>query len=122
MESLRIASICLSPRNTGKNSPKQIFSDKKATHNLIEEKIVKSRLAVPAKNEIKKPRDKNNSCVPVARSTVFPYYITSQSGSNRVNIPQEEQGQKPRIGILKKQKKYRNLFVLLEPSYKQQSL
>ena len=99
-----------------------MFEDRKATHQVVEDKILKKRVAAPARKEKTQARKPNNSCVPVPRSTVFPYYITSQSGSKKVNETHNEQGQFSRIGKLKKQKGYRNLFVLLEPSYKQQSL
>ena len=55
------------------------------------------------------------------RSGVFPYYVISQHGSN-ANISKwnEEQGPVKKIGILKKQRAYRNLFVLIDPKRKEQ--
>mmetsp|Transcript_7577 Transcript_7577/g.6709 ORF Transcript_7577/g.6709 Transcript_7577/m.6709 type:complete len:122 (-) Transcript_7577:82-447(-) len=121
MESLRIRSLNVSPKNSTKASPIK-FGSRRASLMATEQKYVKNHLAVPPKMERTKIREKHGSCVPVGRSAVFPYYITSQSGTKKMNNINEEQGQMPKIGILKKQRAYRNLFVLLEPSYKQQSL
>ncbi|CAI2361600.1 unnamed protein product [Moneuplotes crassus] len=68
----------------------------------------------------KENSDKNLNCAP--RRSVFSYGIQTQSGSRirplRCNA---QQGRGKKIGILKKQKAYRNLFVLLEPASNQQA-